>query len=125
MSTKTFWRPGDGRSLRRDRVPLDLRVPGRMMPLEPLAVHDTSEAWLPLDELEHALRKIQPLVLEHAHMTCEPLDLNRGHYGELAALAFGGQRRELLTPGLYVRNCPRTPVLDGLDQRSSTCLRAP
>jgi hypothetical protein len=102
MSTRTFWRPGDGRSLRRDRVPLDLRVPGRMVPREPLCIADTYDAWLPAATLQQALCTAAPIVARHVIGYPEPIELSGEHYRELAELPFGGQRRELLSPGLYV-----------------------
>jgi hypothetical protein len=102
MSTQTFWRPGDGRSLRSDRVPVDLRLPGRMIPLNPLTIADTRAEWMPLAYLDGALQQLNELLKWHVPEYPEDLTLTFGHYPEVAGLAFGGQQRELLVPGLYV-----------------------
>lgn len=102
MSGQYWWQPGDGRSLRRDRVPMDMRLLGRMIPIVPLRVGDTHPNWLPLAELNRALQRALATVRAECPTLTADLMLTSGHYPELATLPFGGLRRELLEPGLYI-----------------------
>ena len=98
-----YWRqPSDGRSLRLDRVPMDMRVLGRIFPTVPLSVGDTHPTWLPLAELNRVLQRAFATVRVECPTLTAELVLTSGHYPELATLPFGGLRRELLEPGLYI-----------------------
>jgi len=102
MSGRYHWRPGDGRSLRRDRVPMDMRLLGRMMPAEPLAVGDTHSTWLPLSDLHRALDGAFSTVYVECPALTGQLAMSHGHYPELLSLPFGGLSRDLLVHGLYI-----------------------
>jgi hypothetical protein len=102
MSGAVFWRPGDSRSLRADRVPLDMRLLGRLVPLEPEEVDDTVDAWLPLSNLAHAIDRLRPWIGQRVVGLPQALQLSSGFYPHMAKLPFGGQHRDLLVPGMYV-----------------------
>jgi hypothetical protein len=102
MNNQFYWRPGDGRSLRRDRVPFDMRILGRIVPQQPLDIVDTHEGWAPLRELAVSLERALGIVEAHVPELVDVLQLSNGHYPEVAALPFGGQQREMLTTGMYV-----------------------
>ena len=102
MSGAVPWRPGDGRSLRADRVPLDLRILGRVVPLEPANADDTSPSWLPVSQLASAIDRVSQLLVQRMPDMPESLVLSVGYYPQVARLPFGEQRRDLLVPGMYV-----------------------
>jgi hypothetical protein len=102
LSGPVFWAPGDGRSLRVDRVPLDLRILGRVVPLEPAAADDTSTAWLPVSKLARAIDCVSRLLDQRLPGLPESLTLSMGYYPQVARLPFGEPRRDLLVPGMYV-----------------------
>jgi hypothetical protein len=101
MSGPVFWAPGDGRSLRGDRVPLDLRILGRMLPIEPARVEDTQPTWLALHDLDQALKRVSRLLERRLKNLSATLELSVGFYPQMARLPFGEQRRDLLVPGMY------------------------
>ena len=102
MSGAVLWRPGDSRSLRADRVPMDMRVLGRLVPLEPEEVDDTVDKWLPLSHLADAIDKLGPWMDRRVAGLMQQLQLSTGYYPHMAKLPFGEQRRDLLVPGMYV-----------------------
>lgn len=102
MSGPVFWSPGDGRSLRADRVPLDMRILGRVVPLEPAVADETSPSWLPVSQLAEAIDCVSPLLDQRLPGLPESLALSMGYYPQMARLPFGEQRRDLLVPGMYV-----------------------
>lgn len=118
-----FWRPGDGRSLRSDRVPLDVRSLGRMVPHVPS--HEGLGEGTPsvgLAELAHALGRGIELIQAILPGLSSELKLTVGHYPEMSALPFGGLQRELLQPGAYflVDSSKRMGVLYGGSSVEST-----
>lgn len=102
MSGAVFWTPGDGRSLRADRVPLDMRILGRVVPLEPAVADETSPSWLPVSQLARAIDRVSGLLDQRLPGLPESLTLSMGYYPQVARLPFGEQRRDLLVPGMYV-----------------------
>jgi hypothetical protein len=102
MSGAVLWRPGDSRSLRADRVPMDMRVLGRLVPLEPEEVDDTVGEWLPLADLALAVDELWPWLNQRVADLPQALRLSTGFYPHMAKLPFGEQRRDLLVPGMYV-----------------------
>ncbi len=102
MSGAVLWRPGDSRSLRADRVPMDMRLLGRLVPLEPGAVDDTVDTWLPVAELAEAIAGLRPWFDRRVAGLPQTLQLSAGYYPHMAKLPFGDQRRDLLTAGMYV-----------------------
>lgn len=102
MSGRWYWRPGDGRSLRRDRVPMDMRLLGRIVPSAPRAVSETHPGWMSLARLDQALVDAFATVSVQCPVLADALRLSNGHHPELATLPFGGLGRELLSAGLYV-----------------------
>jgi hypothetical protein len=102
MSGAVLWRPGDSRSLRADRVPMDMRVLGRIVPLEPGAVDDTVDAWLPVANLAEAIDGLGPWLDQRVAGLSQTLQLSAGYYPHMAKLPFGDQRRDLLAAGMYV-----------------------
>lgn len=102
MSGPVPWRPGDSRSLRADRVPMDMRILGRLVPLEPEDVDDTVESWLPLASLSRAIDRIAPWLDVRAPGMSHRVQVSSGYYPHMARLPFGDQRRDLLSAGMYV-----------------------
>lgn len=102
MSGAVFWTPGDRRSLRADRVPLDLRILGRVVPLEPAAAKGTSLSWLPVSKLATAIDSVSQLLDQRLPGLPEPLVLSMGYYPQVVRVPFGEHRRDLLVPGMYV-----------------------
>lgn len=102
MSGAVLWRPGDSRSLRADRVPMDMRVLGRLVPLEPEEVGDTVDAWLRLANVAEAIAELGPWFDQRVAGLPQTLRLSTGFYPHMAKLPFGDQRRDLLTAGMYV-----------------------
>ena len=102
MSGAVLWRLGDSRSLRADRVPMDLRVLGRVVPLEPATVDATLQSWLPVARLAHAITDISQWLEQRVAGLPAQLQLSVGYYPLMAKLPFGDQRRDLLAVGMYV-----------------------
>lgn len=102
MSGAVPWRPGDSRSLRADRVPMDMRILGRLVPLEPKEVDNTVDEWLPLGRLSKAIDRIAPWLDVRVAGLSHRLQLSAGYYPHMAKLPFGDQRRDLLAAGMYV-----------------------
>lgn len=96
-----LWRPGDGRSLRGDRVPLDLRLLGRLLPLQPAATHDEQPGWLSMHELSEGIDRANRLIRKRIANLPVDLQLTSGFYPQVVQLPFGCERRELLVPGMY------------------------
>jgi hypothetical protein len=102
MSGAVLWRPGDSRSLRADRVPMDMRILGRLVPLEPKEVDDKVDGWLPLVRLSKVIDRIAPWLDARVPGLPHRLQLSTGYYPHMAKLPFGDQRRDLLAAGMYV-----------------------
>lgn len=102
MSGAVLWRPGDSRSLRADRVPMDLRILGRLVPLEPEAVDETVPSWLPVAQLADAIAQANQRLTQRFVGMPVALQLSAGYYPQMAKLPFGDQRRDLLAAGMYV-----------------------
>lgn len=87
--------------MRRDRVPHDMRVLGRMVPIQPAVVQESHAAWTSMHRLDVAIAVALNVVQQHLGEPA-PLELTYGHYPEVSRLPFGCTRRELLVPGCYI-----------------------
>lgn len=96
------WRPGDGRSRRADRVPMDMRFLGRILPSLPLKIPDRLHGAMPLRQLSDLLLQATNLLGSHLPELQGQISLSTGHYSELLGVVFGGHARELLVPGAYI-----------------------
>lgn len=96
------WRPGDGRSRRADRVPIDMRVLGRILPTTPLSIREQLPDAMPLRQLSVLMESGAALIEQHMPELQGQLGMSNGHYSELLGVLFGGHQRELLVPGTYV-----------------------
>ncbi|NWG74701.1 MAG: hypothetical protein HXY24_08860, partial [Rubrivivax sp.] len=99
---RAYWRPGDGRSRRRDRVPVDMRLLGRMLPARPFAVAEYLPQAMPLRQLHSLFEQARLCIEQYVPELRGALAMSNGHYPELLSVAFGGHKRELLSPGTYI-----------------------
>lgn len=102
MGRAFYWRPGDGRSRRLDRVPVDMRLLGRMLPLAPMSVVEYLPAAMPLRQLHALFEQARERIEHHLPELRGTLAMTNGHYPEMLSVAFGGHQRELLSPGTYI-----------------------
>lgn len=102
MGVAVHWRPGDGRSRRLDRVPIDIRLFGRLLPSTPLDVQDGLAEALPLRQLHELLEPAASYLSVQLPELSGQLPMSNGHYPELLGVLFGGHQRELLAAGTYV-----------------------
>jgi hypothetical protein len=102
MGLAYHWRPGDRRSRRADRVPVDMRVLGRILPITPLRIEEQLPEAMPLRQLHELLELAGECIGRHVPELRGALPLSNGHYSELLGVLFGGTQRELLAPGTYV-----------------------
>lgn len=102
MGIAVPWRPGDGRSLRSDRVPVDMRVLGRILPVTPWRIQEELPEAMPLRRLHDLLQHATACIGRHVPELHAALPMSNGHYPETLGVVFGTDRRELLAPGAYV-----------------------
>lgn len=102
MGVAVPWRPGDGRSLRSDRVPVDMRVLGRILPVTPWRIREELPEAMPLRQLHDLLQQGTDCVGRHVPELQAALPMSNGHYPETLGVVFGTNQRELLAPGAYV-----------------------
>lgn len=102
MGIAVPWRPGDGRSRRSDRVPVDMRVLGRILPTTPLHIRERLHRAMPLRHLNAMLELGAEVISRRLPELQGQLSLSNGHYAEVLGVLFGGHQRELLVPGTYV-----------------------
>lgn len=85
-----------------DRVPVDMRVLGRMLPATQLRINVELPLAMPLRRLHDLLLQAVACIGRHVPELRDALPMFNGQYGETLGAVFGRTLRELLPPGSYV-----------------------